>query len=86
VEVRNVLWSLFRLPGRRIAWRDVIAVREHRRLHPGGGEASVSALFLVPRTGRRLVLDSLHDFDEARALVARCRGSSLNSPPADRPR
>jgi len=77
VEVRNVFWSLLRLSGRRLAWRDVIAVREHRRLRPGGGEAPVTALFLVPRSGRRLVLDSLEDFDAARAMVARRRVAEL---------
>jgi hypothetical protein len=70
VEVRNQLGSLLGLPGRRLAWRDVVAVREHRRPRPGG-EAAVSALFLVPRTGRRLVLDSLVDFEEARSMAVR---------------
>jgi hypothetical protein len=86
VEVRNVLWSLLRRPGRRLAWRDVVAVHEHRRIRPGGGEAPVSALFLVPRAGRRLVLDSLRDFDEVLRLVARHRGAPVSNPSSDRPR
>lgn len=78
VEVRNLLWSLLRLPGRRLAWRDVVAVREHRRPRPGG-EAPVSALFLVPRTGRRLVLDSLADFEEARSMVVRLHREAMDT-------
>ena len=78
VEVRNFLWSLLRLPGRRLAWRDVVAVREHRRTRPAG-EAPVSALFLVPRAGRRLVLDSLVDFEEARSMVVRLHRAALET-------
>jgi hypothetical protein len=86
VEIRNVLWSLLRLPGRRLAWRDVVAVREHRRLRAGDGEAPVSALFLVPRSGRRLVLDSLQNFDEAHAMVARLCRSGVSTPLSGPPR
>ena len=81
VEVRNPLWSLLGLPARRLAWRDIVAVREHRRLRPGAGEAPVTALFLVPRTGRRLVLDSLERFEEVRAMVG-----GLSTRPSDPPR
>jgi hypothetical protein len=80
VEVRNLLWSCLRLPGRRLAWRDVVAVREHRRPRPGG-ESPVSALFLVPRTGRRLVLDSLVDFEEARSMALRLHRAAMDTPP-----
>ena len=84
VEVRNPLWSLLRLPGRRLAWRDVVAVREHRRPRPGG-EAPVSALFLVPRAGRRLVLDSLADFEEARSMVFRLHRAAMDTLPSPTP-
>jgi len=63
VVSRNVLFA-----SRRLAWNDVLRVQEHRR--PGAPDTEAPrALFLVPARGRRLALDSLHDFDEACRLV-----------------
>jgi hypothetical protein len=82
VVSRNLLlsrlarWSWLVLPrvaenqfaGRRLAWNEVVRVQEHRR--PGAPDTEPPrALFLVPARGRRLALDSLHDFDEACRLV-----------------
>lgn len=68
IEVRNAVWERCGKRPRRVAWADVAGVREHRR--PGAGASDApTALFLTPRTGRRLVLDALRDFDEARRLV-----------------
>jgi hypothetical protein len=65
VASRNVLLSWL---GRRLLWSDVVRVQEHRR--PGAPDTEPPrALFLVPVRGRRLALDSLHDFDEACRLV-----------------
>jgi hypothetical protein len=64
IEYRNaVLARLGRRP-RRVAWEDVIEVREHRRLRAGSREDQPSAVFLILRAGGRLPLDSLQDFDE----------------------
>jgi Bacterial PH domain len=69
ITYRNALLQSLGAPPRRVAWEDVVQVREHRgrrfgRLDPQGG-----ALFLVLRSGRRVVLDSLQDFDALRSVV-----------------
>jgi hypothetical protein len=48
-----------------------VQVREHRSLRFGRLESQASALFLVLRSGRRLVLDSLQDFDDLLSAVNR---------------
>lgn len=66
VASRNIVLSWFAF--RRLAWSEVVRVQEHRR--PGApGNEPPRALFLVPVRGRRLALDSLHDFDEVCRLV-----------------
>jgi hypothetical protein len=73
VASRNVLLSRF--GRRRLAWNEVVRVQEHRR--PGAPDTEPPrALFLVPARGRRLALDSLHDFDEACRLVRQHMKSS----------
>ena len=79
LEVRNLVWMRLGLAGRRLAWSDVVSVREHRRARPGSGDESVRAIFVMPRAGRRLVLDSLQDFDEARRIIARRCGPNASS-------
>ena len=70
VTISNPALAWIGLKGRSLAWADVASVREHRRPRPAGGEEPVRAVILVPRSGRRVVLDSLQDFDEARRIVA----------------
>ena len=75
---------------RRIAWDDIVRVREHRRARtvPAGGDpaaASPAALFLTPRAGRRMVIDSLERYDEAVATIrSRCARGGPAGDPADR--
>ncbi len=76
LEESGILYEnrLLRLLGaapRRLRWSDVARVREHRRLSFGRPEARPSALFLIPRSGRRMVLDSLERFDEVLSIVRR---------------
>lgn len=71
VEYRNALLSRFGARPRLVPWEDVVQVREHRSLRFGRIEPRASALFLVLRSGRRLVLDSLQDFDEVLGAVRR---------------
>ncbi|HEU4403341.1 MAG TPA: hypothetical protein VFT43_14685 [Candidatus Polarisedimenticolia bacterium] len=74
IEYRNAILALVGRGHRRVAWDDVIQVREHRRLRAGRPEDRPSAIILTPRSGRRLVLDSLQDYDEVvRAVRRRCR-------------
>jgi hypothetical protein len=74
IVYENALSRLVGMGPRRLAWDDVVRVREHRRLHLGRSESDPSVLFLFPRTGRRLVLDSLEEFDEVlRTVRRRCR-------------
>ena len=47
----------------------MVGVREHRGLRFGRLEPHASALFLVLRSGRRLALDSLADFDAVLGTV-----------------
>jgi hypothetical protein len=86
IEYRNRLLSPLGLGHRRVAWEDVVRVREHRRLGAGGPEDRPSALLLSVRSGRRMVLDALEDFDEVlRAVRHHCAAPDGPSPPpADR--
>ncbi len=71
IEYRNdLLCRLGRRP-RRVAWDEIVGVREHHRLRAGRPEPRPSALFLTLRSGRRLVLDSLEDYDEVLRAVRR---------------
>jgi len=61
---------------RRVAWDDIVRLREHhrRRAVPAGGGssgASPAALFLTLRSGRRMVIDSLERYDEAVVTIRR---------------
>jgi energy-converting hydrogenase Eha subunit G len=78
IEYRNlVLERLGRAP-RRVAWSDILGVRGSVRAAPGGGAAAPPAaasraLFLIPRSGRRIVLDSLERHEEVlRTVLQRC--------------
>ena len=64
VEHRNLLLARLGVPARRIAWDVVEQVREYRRPSAGRPPGSPRALFMVPRSGRRIVLDSLERYDE----------------------
>lgn len=94
IEYRNALLARLGRRPRRIAWEDVVEVREHRRLRAGSHEEQPSALFLVLRTGGRLVLDSLQEFDEILKTVRHHCGAGntgsaagpLSTPPACPPR
>ena len=82
IVYENGLLRLIGVRPRRLAWEDVVRVREHRRLHLGRPESNPSVLFLFPRTGRRLVLDSLEEFDEVlRTVRQRCRSAPDAAPP-----
>jgi len=73
IEYRNALLARLGVPPRRIAWEEVEEVREHRRPAREGDGGAPRAVFLIPRAGRRIVLDSLEKFDEVRSTVrARC--------------
>jgi hypothetical protein len=71
IESTNALLGRLGQRPRRVPWESVVAVREHRRLRGGRPEGRPSVLFLTPRSGRRVVLDSIEDYDEALALVRR---------------
>jgi hypothetical protein len=74
IEYGNVLLSRLGVRPRRVAWEEIVGLREHRRLRAGRLEERPSALFLTLRSGRRMVLDSLEDYDEVlRAVRGRCR-------------
>lgn len=73
IEYRNALLQHLGFRPRRVAWSDVVQVREHRRPTLGRSAPHPRAIFLVPRSGRRIVLDSLEDFDEVlRTIRRRC--------------
>jgi hypothetical protein len=69
IEYRNLLLTRLGARPRFIPWSDVVGVREHRGLRFGRLEPHASALFLALRSGRRLVLDSLADFEAVRGAV-----------------
>jgi hypothetical protein len=71
IEYRNVLLARLGARPRVVPWKEVVQVREHRALRFGRLEPRASALFLVLRSGRRIVLDSLADFDDVLRTV-RC--------------
>ena len=71
IEYRNALLALFGARPRLVRWDDVVQVREHRSIRLGRLEPRASAVFLVLRSGRRLVLDSLADFDAVLDTVRR---------------
>ena len=66
--------------GRRVAWREVTSCRAHHPLRQGEPAERASALFLRLSDGRRLVLDSLENFDEVHRLVAARVGSGDAGP------
>lgn len=71
IEYRNTLLARCGVRPRRLAWDEIVQVREHRRLSDRGGPPR--AVFLIPRSGRRLVLDALEDYDEVlRTVRSRC--------------
>jgi hypothetical protein len=72
----------------------VARVQVHRRAGDGA-DAPARGLFVIPREGRRMALDSIQDLEEVRRYVARaCARASdapagaagVSTPPADRPR
>ena len=69
IEYRNSLLCLFGARPRVVPWEEVVQVREHRSLRFGRLEPQASALFLVLRSGRRVVLDSLQDFEALKSAV-----------------
>lgn len=69
IEYRNVLLARLGARPRLTPWSDVVGVREHRGVRFGRLEPHASALFLALRSGRRLVLDSLADFEAVRGAV-----------------
>jgi PH (Pleckstrin Homology) domain-containing protein len=69
LEYRNALMAVFGARPRLVPWEEVVQVREHRSLRFGRLDPQPSALFLVLRSGRRVVLDSLQDFDALRTAV-----------------
>ena len=71
IEYRNALFARLGVRPRRVPWEDVVQVREHRALRFGRLEPEASALFLVLRNGRRIVLDSLADFEDVLSVVRR---------------
>lgn len=71
IEYRNTLLVRCGFRPRRLAWDDIVHVREQRRLSDRAG--APRAVFLIPRSGRRLVLDALEDYDEVlRTVRSRC--------------
>ncbi len=74
LEYRNTLLALFGARPRVVPWNEVVQVREHRSLRLGRLESQASTLFLHLRSGRRVVLDSLQDFDDVLSAVNRYCG------------
>ena len=69
-EYRNFILQRLGFPPRRVAWNDVERVWEHRRPAAGGtGTGRPAALFLRLRSGRRIVLDSLEEYEAIAAAV-----------------
>ena len=71
IEYRSGLMSLFGRPPRKISWRDVSRAREHRGLRDANPSRSAGAVVLTLRSGGRIVLDSLQNFEEILAEVRR---------------
>jgi hypothetical protein len=75
IEYRNALLARLGLPPRRLAWTEVDRVLEHTRPPRGRRDRQPHAVLLIPHSGRRLVLDSLENFDEVlRTVRGRCAG------------
>ena len=75
IEQRNLLLSRIGMRPRRLAWSDIAAVREHRGPASGRSPGAPRALLLIPRAGRRMVIDSLERYDEViRAVAERVPG------------
>lgn len=70
IEQRNLLLSRLGVRPRRLAWSDIAEVREHRGPASGRSSGAPRALVLVPRSGKRMVLDSLERYDEVIGAVA----------------
>jgi hypothetical protein len=71
IEYRNRFLELFGARPRMVRWDEVVQVREHRSVRLGRLEPHPSAVFLILRSGRRVVLDSLADFDDVLRAVRR---------------
>ena len=69
LEYRNALLALLGVRPRLVPWEEVVQVREHRSQRFGRLEPQASALFLVLRSGRRVVLDSLQDFETLKSAI-----------------
>ena len=74
IECRNSLLGRFGRRDRRVAWEDVVQVREHRRPGRAAVDGPPSAIVLTLRSGRRLVLDSLEHSEEILDSVRRHSG------------
>jgi hypothetical protein len=86
IEYRNAVLARLGVRPRRVAWEDVVQVREPRRPRAGGGEPRAGPLFLTLRSGRRMVIDSLQDYDEVRRTVRlRCDPGPRAEPVSNRP-
>ena len=79
IECRNSLLERFGRSQRRVAWEDVVQVREHRKPGGAGADGPPSALVLTLRSGRRLVLDSLERYDEILDTVRRHSGRNRST-------
>jgi len=75
LEYGNLVLSRLGMRPRRVPWEQIVLVREHRRFRAGRIEEEPSALFLTLRSGRRVVLDSLEDYDEVLRMVRRRCGA-----------
>jgi hypothetical protein len=64
IEQRNVLLAAIGVGPRRVAWVDIMGVGEPARMGALRRDGSPRALLLVPRSGKRLMLDSLERFDD----------------------
>jgi hypothetical protein len=80
IEQRNILLCRFGVRARRIGWEEIVGVREVFPLRRDRGGGAPTAVFLTLRGGRRLVLDSLHRFDDLLATLRR-RSEASGSPP-----
>ena len=82
IEIANVWLARVGRRARRVAWDDIASLREHHGPRPGGSHAAPRAIFLGVRAGRRLVLDSLEDFDE---VIRTVRDQSGRRPDGQQP-
>jgi hypothetical protein len=82
IVYRSGLMFLLGRPPRNVPWGEVSRVREHRGLRDADASRPASAIVLTLRTGGRVVLDSLQNFEEVLAEVRRrCPEASV---PTDR--